>query len=94
MAKVIAVDYDGSYSSMPELFDCIIDKAQSLGYKVILVTMRYPEEADEGLLAVMGKVEETYFTSRRAKLPYLRIKGIKPDLWIDDSPVWLLHDSK
>lgn len=92
--KLISIDYDGSYSLMPELFDCIIEKATSLGYKVILVTMRYPEEVDEGLLAVMDKVKETYFTGRQAKLPFLALKGLKPDLWIDDSPFWLLHDSK
>ena len=92
--KLIALDYDGSYSLMPELFDCIIEKATSLGYKVILVTMRYPEEVDDGLFAVMDKVEETYFTSRQAKLPFLVLKGVHPDLWVDDNPIWLLHDSK
>ena len=92
--RIVALDYDGSYSLMPELFDCIIEKATSLGYKVILVTMRYPEEVDDGFLSVMDKVEETYFTSRQAKLPFLALKGIRPDLWVDDAPIWLLHDSK
>jgi hypothetical protein len=91
--RTIAIDYDGSYTLMPELFNCIIDKAQSLGYKVILVTMRYTTEIDDGLRAVIDKVDETYFTSRQAKLPYLRILGIKPDLYIDDSPFWLLHNA-
>jgi hypothetical protein len=94
MPKIIAIDYDGTYTHFPELLDCFIDKACSLGYKVILVTMRYITEQDDNLANVMHKVEETYFTGRQAKLPFLSLKGIKVDLWIDDSPIWLLHDAK
>ena len=92
--KTICIDYDGTYTLFPELLDCIIDKSLSLGYRVVLATMRYDYEITPGLQELINKVNEVVFTGRKAKLPYLSSKGIIPDIWIDDNPIWLLNDSK
>ena len=90
---LICIDYDDTYTKMPELLDCIIQKSKDLKYRVILATMRYPQEIDDNFSKVMSKCDQTIFTGRKAKLPYLLTQGIKPDLWIDDNPIWLLNNS-
>jgi hypothetical protein len=92
--KTICIDYDGTYTEMPDLLDCIIKKSKELGYRVILATMRYEHESNDDLKKVINKVDSVYFTGRKAKATYLQWKGIVPDLWIDDNPFWLLNDSK
>lgn len=91
--KVICIDYDGTYTEMPELLTCIINKSKELGYQVILATMRYKEEVNEDLAKLMLLVDSTIFTGRQAKLFYLASLGISPDLWIDDNPSWLFNSS-
>ena len=88
----ICLDYDGSYNRFPELFEMIIDFSLRKGYKVIMATMRYYEEMDDGLNE-LAKRMPVYFTERKAKAPFLEDLGIFPDLWIDDKPHWLFQDS-
>jgi len=90
---LICIDYDGTYTRMPELLDCIIKKSRELGYHIILATMRYSHEVDENFSNLMGRCDNVFFTGRQAKLPYLLEQGVKPDLWIDDNPIWLLNNS-
>ena len=91
--KVICIDYDGTYTHFPELLDCIVDKSKSLGYKVILATMRYEHEEDLGIKSIRSKVDQVIFTQRKAKLPFLLMMGIKVDIWIDDHPEWICNNS-
>ncbi|KKN17047.1 hypothetical protein LCGC14_0969960, partial [marine sediment metagenome] len=44
------------------------------------------------VLESIGKLCEVIFTSRKAKLPYLKEQGIEPDIWIDDLPMFLFRD--
>ncbi len=91
--QIIALDYDGSYTKFPELFDMIIDKGILDGHKVIMATMRKPEENTPILDKLKEKIE-VYYTSREAKVSYLRDNhSIYPDLWIDDNPHWIYNDS-
>ncbi len=92
MGKIIVIDYDGTYTQMPELIEAIITKAKDLGYRVVCATMRFPEETDEGLESLRNRIE-VYFTSRQAKRAFLHAKGIIPDLWVDDNPYWILCDA-
>ncbi len=94
MQKVIALDYDGSYTVFKDLFDIIISNAIENGHRVIMATMRRPEESTELLEELKEKIE-VYYTSREAKVSYLRDNhSIYPDLWIDDNPHWIYNDSK
>lgn len=77
----IALDYDGTYTADPGLFDSFIKMAHERGHEVICVTMRYPEESIQMPCSIV-------YTSRKAKAV-----AFAADLWIDDSPHWLLNDS-
>ena len=89
---IICIDFDGTYTRMPELINSIIDKSKQLGYTVIVATMRYETEVNPLLTELMSKVDKTYFTCREAKLMYLAKLGIEPDLWVDDNPSWLFNN--
>jgi hypothetical protein len=93
LRKIICIDYDGTYTAMPELINSIIVKCRELDYIIYLATMRYENEVDDNFIELMAKVDKTIFTGRQAKLYYLLSIGIKPDLWIDDNPTWLLTNS-
>ena len=92
MQKLICLDYDGSYTEFTDMFDLIIKHCREKNYKVIMCTMRYPIEKDIHLTALESKLDGLYFTSRKAKEPFLKELGIIPNLWIDDKPYWLYKD--
>jgi hydroxymethylpyrimidine pyrophosphatase-like HAD family hydrolase len=91
--KTICLDYDGTYTELPELMNMIIDYGSKHNIQVILATMRYPEEIDDGLKELQKKID-VYFTCRNAKQNYLLLQGINPDIWVDDSPKWIVFDAK
>jgi hypothetical protein len=91
---LICLDYDGTYTADPIFWDQFIDNAKASGHRVICTTMRYEDEGDEVKEYLESRVEAIYFTSRSAKKPWLLQRGIKPDIWIDDMPEWLVQDAK
>lgn len=79
---LIALDYDGTYTADPELWDFFIKKAKERGHEVKIATMRFPSEPIDGLDI------EVVYTSRRAKY------GCMPaNIWIDDTPQFLFQVS-
>ena len=68
--KIICLDYDKTYTDFKELCDLIIDKQTEFSYKVILCTMRYPEEASDDLDYLATRIN-VYYSSRQAKREYL-----------------------
>lgn len=89
----IALDYDGTYTNDPELWDKLIEQARARGHKVYCVTMRYPTESNEVYASLAGKVDDIILTCRMAKLNYLAVKGITIDVWIDDRPDFVLMNA-
>jgi hypothetical protein len=91
----ISLDFDGTYTKDPELWDTFIKDARSKGHKVYVVTMRYGHgpEACEVKSGLSTKVDDIYFTSRTAKKPYMRALDIWIDIWIDDQPEFILEDA-
>lgn len=78
---LIALDYDGTYTADPVLWDAFIKKAKERGHEVKIATMRFPSEPvpDVGC--------EVVYTERKAKY------GCMPaDIWIDDRPHFLFHN--
>ena len=90
---LIALDYDGTYTADPELWDSFIALSRERGHRVIIATMRYPTELS-GISSLIDKVDDIIFTSRKAKKPFV-IASINenPHIWIDDNPEWLFTDS-
>lgn len=84
---IIALDYDRTFTRDPELWYHFILDCQRRGHKVVLVTMRRPDESVYENSAVLLPVMEVVYTSRSAKGRYLIMAGIEPDIWIDDDPL-------
>lgn len=91
---LIALDYDGTYTADPELWDAFIANAVERGHRVIIATMRYPNESAEVISNLANKVDGFVFTSRKAKKQEVRLQLKEdPDIWIDDNPDWLYEDA-
>lgn len=91
---LIALDFDGTYLEDPELFNFFINIANLSDHEVIIVTARYegvPEESNP-VRYIIGDKCKIYFTGRKAKEKYLLNLGIKPDIWIDDHPLYIYYD--
>ena len=79
---LIALDYDGTYTADPALWDAFIATAQARGHTVNILTMRYPTETIERAPC------QVVYTSRKAKHGF-----IPADIYIDDKPGFLFQDS-
>lgn len=91
---LICLDYDGTYTEDPDLWDQFIVSALRADHTVICATMRYEDsEGDVVKRNLASKVSQIYFTDRLAKQAFLERQGVFPDVWIDDSPKWLLHNA-
>ena len=90
----ICIDFDGTYTADPELWDMFIKQARERGHTVICATMRFDYEMPEVYRALEGKVDRIIYTSRRGKRAFLYETGLRaaPDVWIDDNPQWILND--
>lgn len=81
----IGLDYDGTYTRDPELWDKFVMMAELRGHEVVCITMRYETEP------VFDMPCEVVYTGRQAKIS--NIAGCRVDIWIDDNPQWILKDS-
>lgn len=80
----IALDYDGTYTADPCLWDSFIERCRDR-HDVWIVTMRYPYEAINMNIPVI-------YTSRKPKIAYCEGNGIYFDVWIDDQPEFLFRN--
>lgn len=94
MNGVIALDFDETYNTVPDMYDEIINVFQSWGYKVILATYRHKTIDYDPLF---GRLEaqrvSVYCTDGKAKKKYMEDLGINVNIWIDDNPRSVLEDS-
>ena len=88
----IVVDWDGTFTLLPELLLNFMEAAKEKGHEVIICTMRYESEKAE--MANVEHLYEIYFTGRKAKKPFLDKLDIVPDIWIDDNPQWIVSNIK
>jgi hypothetical protein len=78
MSLLIALDYDGTYTADPELWNSFIASARKNGHMVKILTMRFPHEE------IANPPCEVVYTSRRAKAEFM-----PADIYIDDKPFFL-----
>ena len=65
--STIIIDFDGTYTADPELWDVFLASARERGHKLICATMRHEDlEGDEVKEALADKVDQIVFTSRDA----------------------------
>lgn len=84
----IAIDYDGTYTADPILWNSFIEIAVLRGHRVFCVTCRpQPEDWREHDLVLMPVPKSRHvFTDRAAKRWYCENLGLSIDVWIDDMP--------
>lgn len=89
----IALDFDGTYTADPELWDEFISKARSRGHAIDLVTMRHPHESESVDRQIKGKVDSIVYTGRKGKKRHMEFIAKEVDVWIDDCPQFILEDA-
>jgi len=86
---LIALDYDGTYTADPALWDAFIKLARLQQHEVHLVTMRAPSEP----VRLGAHVDRIHYTDRRAKRPFMEARGLNVQIWIDDMPDFVVGDA-
>lgn len=82
---LIALDYDGTYTADPEMWELVIKLLQLRGHEVVAVTGRL--ESEPIYCSCMK-----YYTSYKAKRDWCKRNGLHVDIWIDDSPDHIVRD--
>lgn len=84
---LFAIDYDGTYSLDPEIFNIIIQILKKAGHEVICVTGRSGDkESDNVVRASIGKLVPVIFAGKKYKYDAAKDAGFYVDIWIDDNP--------
>ena len=91
---LVSLDYDGTYTRDPFLWDAVVKAFRSRGHKVFVITMRTPEQGLQILRDLKDKVDEIHFTCFEAKHDYATRNGINVNVWIDDMPFFIYMDAK
>jgi hypothetical protein len=89
----ISLDYDNTYTRDPDSWDLFIKYFQSRGHTIYCVTARSNMQAMD-VLNTIGELigdKNCYFTNMQAKQKYMYDKGISIDVWIDDSPFFIVE---
>ncbi len=81
----IALDYDGTYTEDPGLWDVFIYEAFENGHDVRFVTWRH-FESDTITLPVYLQGVPIIYCDGMAKKMYCASQGWEPNVWIDDHP--------
>jgi hypothetical protein len=91
----VALDYDNTYTLDPAAWRAVIRVLKDQGHKVYVVTMRHEKhEGDEVKERLSSKVDGIFFTSRKAKKPFMYAQGIHISVWIDDIPFFVDNDAQ
>ena len=89
----LALDYDDTYTRDPEFWDLVVELAQGRGHTVYCVTMRgyAKDEVYDTIGRLIGR-DRCIFTAQQAKAPFMWDLGIRIDVWIDDSPEYVIKN--
>lgn len=80
----IALDYDGTYTADPPLWDRFIRWARLGGHKVYIVTMRHAK--DDTIDSIPEGVNGVVYCDGGRKKTVTESLGIDIAIWIDDNP--------
>lgn len=82
---IIAIDYDGTYTAAPELWEQFIQLFKTAGHTLICVTGR-TENIGQPVLDSIGKLVPVVFAGGLPKREACRKRGYDVNVWIDDMP--------
>lgn len=84
---IIAIDYDGTYTTDHETWNKVIHLLINLGHTVICVTGREDiKSMSEPVMLSVGRIIPVVFAGKEWKREAALKKGYKVDVWIDDTP--------
>jgi len=89
---IIALDFDETYTCDPILWNNFIKNAMLRDHHIYCVTFRHVHEGLEVMQSVgqyVG-VSNVIFTGRKAKRKFCGDMGVYIDVWIDDSPEYIV----
>jgi len=94
--KTIAIDFDDTLTALPAIWNAFIKSCYAEGHTVYLITGR--RDTDENRETIRDFLTEhdlprlpIVFSELGSKIEACNRRGIKPDIWIDDDPVKLVH---
>jgi hypothetical protein len=85
----IALDFDDTYTRDPTLWNKFIKDAKDRGHDIRIVTFRKKAMTDPAL-DWLGSSIPVIFTEGNSKRSYCNRMGWFPDIWIDDSPEFIV----
>ena len=93
---LFGIDFDDTITAAPELFASFIRDLRKHGHRAICVTARrYTDENREELADYFDRhgIAEVpiVFCNLRSKVDTMTKRGIKVNIWIDDTPHALVH---
>lgn len=91
---IIGLDYDETYTRDPRFWDMVISAAKHREHTVYCVTARCAAEVGEVDKDLGDKVDGIFCTNRMAKEKYMFQQGYMIDVWIDDSPYFILNSGR
>lgn len=83
MTRVLAIDYDGTWTADPSLFAILARKAQAGGWRVIVATNRRPSDQ----VGDVSGLEVVYASGKPKRQAVFEQLGVAVDVWVDDMPV-------
>lgn len=83
----IALDWDGTVTRDINFWYKFVQMCKESGHDVRIVTMRYEREIDEEMRAFEIPI---ICTAREQKRTFLRELGWLADIWIDDTPEFIV----
>jgi len=90
MGKTIAMDFDDTFTAIPDIWASTILDLEAAGHRVFIATGR--RETEENLAEIRGCLREhglvlpIVCSSMGSKLHAFEARGIKVDIWIEDNP--------
>lgn len=82
---IIAIDYDGTWTEDPDMFETLTTVMRMRSHRVLVVTARVSGEAE--VERKCGPfVDRILFSGRTPKRDYCHEQGELVDVWIDDMP--------
>lgn len=88
----IMIDYDKTFTANTFMFAQLILMMQMHKNKIFLVTSRDENDVVEHIDFFNDKGVEVIYCDYRAKRKVCEERGIKIDVWIDDTPYYIDHD--
>lgn len=91
----IGLDFDGTYTEMPNVWDKFIVSSREEGHRVYIVTFRDPEDRHPAMDYLTKYLDvPIVFTSRNPKKRFCEEMGLDISIWIDDNPDLIIFESE